>query len=235
MLRRARIARERLTLCNNIAVAQYFQIHSTHPQVRLIKRAVDIVRDGGVIAYPTDSSYALGCHLGDKGAMERIRRIRHLDKDHNFTLVCRDLSELAQYARVSNSDFRVLKAHTPGPYTFILSATREVPRRLQHPRRKTIGLRVPDHVITRALLTELGEPLMSVTLLFPGDVAPPSEATEIRERLEHEVDVVIDGGLCGPDPTTVVVLEDGVARVTREGKGAQAFLGKTSLPPPGSA
>jgi len=216
-------------------MAQYFEIHPTHPQPRLIKRAVDILRGGGLVAYPTDSSYALGCHIGDKGAMERIRRIRRLDKDHNFTLVCRDLSELAQYARVGNSDFRVLKAHTPGPYTFVLPATREVPRRLQHPRRKTIGLRVPDHVITRALLTELGEPLMSVTLLFPGEDTPPSDAQQIRERLEHDVDAVIDGGFCGTEPTTVVVLEDGVATVTRTGKGAQAFLGKTSLPPSGPA
>lgn len=216
-------------------MAQYFQIHPTHPQARLIKRAVELVRDGGVIVYPTDSSYALGCHLGDKNAMERIRRIRRLDKDHNFTLMCRDLSELAQYARVGNSDFRVLKAHTPGPYTFVLPATREVPRRLQHPRRKTIGLRVPDHPISHALLAELGEPLMSVTLLFPDDSLPPSDAQEIRERLEHEVDAVIDGGFCGLDPTTIVVLEDGVATVTRAGKGAHAFTGNTSLPPSGAA
>jgi tRNA threonylcarbamoyl adenosine modification protein (Sua5/YciO/YrdC/YwlC family) len=216
-------------------VAQYFEIHPTHPQSRLIKRAVELVRAGGVIVYPTDSSYALGCHLGDKGAMERIRRIRKLDKDHNFTLVCRDLSELAQYARVGNSDFRVLKAHTPGPYTFILPATREVPRRLQHARRKTIGLRVPDHAITQALLTELGEPLMSVTLILPDETVPPSDAADIRERLEHQVDLVIDGGSCGTDPTTVVALEDGIVTVTRVGKGAQAFLGNTSLPPPGPA
>jgi tRNA threonylcarbamoyl adenosine modification protein (Sua5/YciO/YrdC/YwlC family) len=216
-------------------VAQYFQIHPTHPQARLIKRAVELVRDGAVIVYPTDSSYALGCHLGDKAAAERIRRIRRLDDDHNFTLVCRDLSELAQYARVSNSDFRVLKAHTPGPYTFILPATREVPRRLQHPKRKTIGLRVPDHPIALALLAELNEPLMSVTVLFQNDDMPPSDAQEIRERLEHEVDAVIDGGFCGADPTTIVVLEDGAATVTRAGKGAQAFLGNASLPPFGAA
>src|SRR6185295_13051785 len=153
-------------------MAQYFQIHPTHPQSRLIKRAVEIIREGGVVAYPTDSSYALGCHIGDKTAMERIRRIRRLDDDHNFTLVCRDLSEVAQYARVSNSDFRLLKAHTPGPYTFVLPATREVPRRLQHARRKTIGLRIPDHVVARALLAELNEPLMSVTLMLPDDEQP---------------------------------------------------------------
>lgn len=203
-------------------MAQYFHVHPTHPQTRLIKRAVEIVRAGGVIAYPTDSSYALGCHLGDKGALERIRRIRRLEDDHNFTLMCRDLSELAQYARVGNSDFRLLKAYTPGPYTFILAATREVPRRLQHIKRKTIGLRVPDHVITLALLAELNEPLMSVTLIMPGDELPLADPEEIRLRLEHQVDLVIDGGACGIDPTTVVVLEDGAARVTRVGKGDPA-------------
>jgi tRNA threonylcarbamoyl adenosine modification protein (Sua5/YciO/YrdC/YwlC family) len=201
-------------------MAQFFQIHPKNPQPRLIKRAVEIVRAGGVIVYPTDSSYALGCHIGDKGAMERIRRIRQLDDTHNFTLVCRDLSELAQYARVSNSDFRVLKAHTPGPYTFILPATREVPRRLQHAKRKTIGLRVPDHAISAALLAELNEPLMSSTLIFPGEEFPPSDPEEIRERLERDVDLVIDGGPCGNEPTTVVALQEGVATVTRYGKGA---------------
>ncbi|MHB8623037.1 MAG: L-threonylcarbamoyladenylate synthase [Sulfuricaulis sp.] len=200
-------------------MAQYFQIHSTHPQLRLIKRTVEIVRTGGVIAYPTDSSYALGCHIGDKQAMERLRRIRRVDNQHNFTLVCRDLSEVALYARVSNADYRLLKANTPGPYTFILPATREVPRRLQHPRRKTIGLRVPDHVIAQALLTELGEPLMSSTLIMPGEVLPLSDPEEIRDRLEHEVDLVVDGGFCGLEPTTVVELENGRATLTRQGKG----------------
>jgi tRNA threonylcarbamoyl adenosine modification protein (Sua5/YciO/YrdC/YwlC family) len=200
-------------------MAQYFQIHPTHPQARLIKRTVDIVRSGGVIAYPTDSSYALGCHIGDKQAMECIRRIRRVDDHHNFTLVCRDLSEVAQYARVSNADYRLLKANTPGPYTFILPATREVPRRLQHPKRKTIGLRVPDHVIAQALLTELGEPLMSSTLILPGEELPLSDPEEIRDRLEHEVDLVVDGGFCGLEPTTVVELENGRATLTRQGKG----------------
>jgi tRNA threonylcarbamoyl adenosine modification protein (Sua5/YciO/YrdC/YwlC family) len=200
-------------------MAQYFHIHPTHPQPRLIRRAAEIVRAGGVIVYPTDSSYALGCHLGDKAAMERIRRIRRLGQDHNFTLVVRDLSELAQYARVSNADYRLLKANTPGPYTFILPATREVPRRLQHPRRKTIGLRVPDAPIVRALIAELGEPLASTTLILPGETLPLSDPEEIRARLEHEVDLVIDGGFCGLEPTTVVVLEDGVARIARRGKG----------------
>jgi tRNA threonylcarbamoyl adenosine modification protein (Sua5/YciO/YrdC/YwlC family) len=203
-------------------MAQYFQIHPTHPQLRLIKRAVDIVRAGGVIAYPTDSSYALGCHIGDKEAMERIRRIRRVDDDHNFTLVCRDLSEVAQYARVSNADYRLLKANTPGPYTFVLPATREVPRRLQHPRRKTIGLRVPDHVIAQALLTELNEPLMSSTLMMPGDDLPLSDPEDIRSRLEHDVDLVVDGGFCGLEPTTVVELEAGHATLTRQGKGDSA-------------
>ncbi len=200
-------------------MAQYFQIHPTHPQPRLIKRAAEIVRRGGVIVYPTDSSYALGCHIGDKAAMERIRRIRRLDEDHNFTLVVRDLSELAQYARVGNADYRVLKANTPGPYTFILPATREVPRRLQHPKRKTIGLRMPDAPIVRALLAELGEPLLSTTLVLPGEALPLFDPEEIRARLEHDVDLVVDGGFCGLEPTTVVALEDGAARVTRRGKG----------------
>ena len=200
-------------------MAQYFQIHPTHPQARLVKRAVDIVREGGVIAYPTDSSYALGCHIGDKEAMERIRRIRRVDERHNFTLMCRDLSEVSQYARVGNADYRFLKTHTPGPYTFILPATREVPRRLQHPKRKTIGLRIPENTIALALLAELNEPLMSSTLILPGEDLPMSDPEEIRERLEHEVDLVVDGGFCGLEPTTVLELEDGRATVVRVGKG----------------
>ncbi len=200
-------------------MAQYFHIHTANPQARLIRKAVDIVRAGGVIVYPTDSSYAIGCHIGDKHALERIRAIRRLDKQHNFTLVCRDLSELAAYAQIDNPTFRVLKANTPGPYTFILPATREVPRRLQHPKRKTIGLRVPDHAIAQALLAELGEPLMSVTLILPGDDFPPSDPEEIRARLEHAVDLIIDGGPCGMEPTTVVELDQGHATVARVGKG----------------
>jgi len=200
-------------------MAQYFQIHPTHPQARLIKRAVDIVREGGVIAYPTDSSYALGCHIGDKEAMERIRLIRRVDERHNFTLMCRDLSEVSQYARVGNADYRFLKAHTPGPYTFILPATREVPRRLQHPKRKTIGLRIPENTIALALLAELNEPLMSSTLIMPGEDLPLSDPEEIRERLEHVADLVVDGGFCGLEPTTVLELEDGRATVLRVGKG----------------
>jgi tRNA threonylcarbamoyl adenosine modification protein (Sua5/YciO/YrdC/YwlC family) len=206
-------------------VAQYFEIHPTHPQPRLIRRAVEIVRAGGVIAYPTDSGYALGCHLGDKEAMERIRRVRRLDDKHNFTLVCRDLSEIATYAVVGNADYRLLRANTPGPYTFILPATREVPRRLQHAKRKTIGLRVPDNAITLALLAELNEPLMSSTLILPDEEAPLSDPHEIRERLEHQVDLVIDGGPCSPQPTTVVELHDGQARVVRHGQGDPAPFG----------
>ena len=203
-------------------MAQYFEVHPQNPQLRLIRQAVEIIRGGGVVAYPTDSSYALGCHLDDKEAAERIRRIRRLDDKHNFTLVCSDLSQLAQYARVGNADFRLLKAHTPGPYTFILPATREVPRRLQHARRKTIGLRVPDHPVVLALLAELGEPLMTVTLIMPEEELPLADPHEIRERLEHQVDLVIDAGPCGLEPTTVVTLEDGVAEVRRVGKGDPA-------------
>lgn len=200
-------------------MAQYFQIHPDNPQPRLIHQAVSIVQQGGVIVYPTDSSYAIGCHIGDKEAMERIRRLRRVDDSHNFTLVCRDLSEVALYARLSNTDYRILRANTPGPYTFILPATREVPRRLQNPRRKTIGLRIPDHKIAQALLAELREPLMSSTLILPGDDLPLNDPVAIRSRLEHDVDLVIDGGYCGLEPTTVVVLEDGVANISRRGKG----------------
>jgi tRNA threonylcarbamoyl adenosine modification protein (Sua5/YciO/YrdC/YwlC family) len=200
-------------------MAQYFEIHPLNPQPRLIKRAVEMVRDGGVIAYPTDSSYALGCHIGDKDAMERIRRIRQVDEHHNFTLVCRDLSEVAVYARVTNPDYRILRANTPGPYTFILPATREVPRRLQHAKRKTIGLRVPENPIALALLAELGEPLMSSTLILPGGEYPLNDPHEVRERLEHQVDLVIDGGMTDLEPTTVVELVDGHVSITRRGKG----------------
>jgi len=200
-------------------MAQYFQIHPVNPQARLIKRAIEIVQQGGLIVYPTDSSYAIGCHIGDKDAMERIRRIRRVDDRHNFTLVCRDLSEVALYARLSNADYRLIRANTPGPYTFILPATREVPRRLQNPRRKTIGLRVPDHPIAQALAAELREPLLSSTLILPGETTPLNDPEQIRERLEHEVDLVIDGGPAGLEPTTVVVLDDGVVDIARRGCG----------------
>ena len=206
-------------------MAQFFSIHPDNPQPRLIRRAADIVRAGGVIVYPTDSCYALGCHLGDKAAMERMRAIRQVDARHHFALICRDLAEIATYARVDNRQFRLLKATTPGSYTFILRATREVPKRLQHPSRRTIGLRIPDHGVVRALLTELGEPLLSTTLLLPGDDAPLNDVGIIRARLEHHVDLILDGGSCGIEPTTVVDLTGDAPVVTRAGKGSVASLG----------
>lgn len=200
-------------------MSQFFTIHPDNPQQRLIHQAADIIRRGGVVVYPTDSGYALGCHLGDKGAMERIRRIRQLDKHHNFTLVCRDLSELGRYARVDNTVFRLLKNHTPGPYTFILKATSEVPKRLLHPRRKTIGLRVPDNPIALALLEQLDEPMMSVTLMLPGDDMPMTDPYDIRQTLEHELDLVIDGGFCGLEPTSVIDLVEETPEIVRRGLG----------------
>ena len=200
-------------------MSQFFRIHPENPQLRLINQAVEIVRKGGVIAYPTDSAYALGCHIGDKKALERIRQIRQLDAAHNFTLVCRDLSDLGTYAQVNNASYRLLKAYTPGPFTFILQAGREVPRRLVHPKRKTIGVRVPENEISQALLRELGEPLMSSTLILPDDEYPLTDPVEIRDLLEHQLDLVIDGGFCGLEATTVVNLEDDSPIVTRQGKG----------------
>ncbi|MEH6516501.1 MAG: L-threonylcarbamoyladenylate synthase [Halioglobus sp.] len=200
-------------------MSQFFQIHPENPQARLVRQAVDIIRQGGVVVYPTDSAYALGCHIGDKQALDRIRRIRKLDDRHNFTLVCRDLSEIATYSRVDNKVYRLLRACTPGPYTFILKATSEVPRRLLHPKRKTVGLRVPDNAIASALLADLGEPLMSVTLIMPGEEYPLIDPYDIREVLEHEVDLVIDGGYCGMEPTTVVDLADDAPLILRAGKG----------------
>jgi tRNA threonylcarbamoyl adenosine modification protein (Sua5/YciO/YrdC/YwlC family) len=200
-------------------LALLIAIHPINPQPRLAKQAVAAIRDGSVVAYPTDSSYALGCLIGDKEAMERIRRIRNVDKNHNFTLVCRDLSEIARYARVDNSQYRTLKAFTPGPYTFLLEATREVPKRLQNPKRRTIGIRVPDNAIVRVLLAELGEPIMSSTLLLPGESAPMTDPSEIKERLEHLVDVVIDGGPGGFEPSSVVDLSGEAPVIVRRGKG----------------
>lgn len=200
-------------------MSQFFQIHPVDPQPRLVKQAVRILRDGGVIAYPTDSIYALGCALDEKPAVQRIQWLRETDKDHNFTLVCRDLSDIGTYARVDNIVFRLLKAHTPGPYTFILKATGEVPRRLQNPKRKTIGIRVPDNAIVRALLDAHGEPILSSTLMLPDDELPLSDPEDIRERLEHHVDLVIDGGNCGLEPTTVVDLSEGPPRILRRGRG----------------
>ncbi len=200
-------------------MSQFFQIHPENPQARLIRQAADIVRGGGVVVYPTDSAYALGCQIGDKSALDRIRRIRRLDDRHNFTLVCRDLSDIANYARVDNTVYRLLKACTPGAYTFILRATSEVPRRLMHPKRKTVGLRIPDNIVAMALLADLGEPMMSVTLIMPGDELPLIDPYEIRDVLEHEVDLVIDGGYCGLEPTTVVDLADELPIILRAGKG----------------
>ena len=200
-------------------MSQFFTIHPENPQLRLIRQAVEIVRAGGVIVYPTDSAYALGCQIGDKKALDRIRQIRQLDKHHNFTLMCRDLSELSAYAKVDNQVFRLLKTYTPGPYTFILDATAEVPRRLMHPKRKTIGLRVPGNPIALALLEELGEPLMSVTLIMPTDEYPLTDPYDIRDTLEHHVDLIVGGGYCGLEATTVVDLSGEVPQVTRQGVG----------------
>jgi tRNA threonylcarbamoyl adenosine modification protein (Sua5/YciO/YrdC/YwlC family) len=202
-----------------VRVSQYFKIHPINPQRRLLSRAVEIVRAGGILVYPTDSCYALGWHIGDKDALERIRRLRQTERDHDFTLVCRDLSEIAAYARVENWSYRLLKALTPGPYTFILRATHEVPKRLQDPKRRSIGIRVPDNAIAQALLEELGEPLMSSTLLLPGDALPLTDPEEIRDRLEKHVDAVIDGGACGVEPTSVLDLSSDDVKVLRKGKG----------------
>lgn len=206
-------------------MAQFFSIHPTNPQARLVRRAADILRGGGLIAYPTDSCYALGCQLGEASALEKLRRVRGVDERHHLTLMCRDLSEIAAYAIVDNAQFRLLKAATPGSYTFILRATREVPRRLMHPRRKTIGVRVPENAIAHALLGELDEPMLSSTLALPGDPAPLGEASEIRRRLERELDLVIDGGPCGDAPSTVVDLTGDEPLVVRAGKGPLARLG----------
>jgi tRNA threonylcarbamoyl adenosine modification protein (Sua5/YciO/YrdC/YwlC family) len=206
-------------------VSQYFVIHPETPQPRLIRQAAEIIRGGGVVVYPTDATYALGCLIGDKDALDRIRRIRGLDESHQLTLVCRDLSEIASYAKVGNAHYRLLKATTPGPYTFILSATKQVPRRVQHPKRKTIGIRVPDNVILQALLTELREPLMSTTLQLPGDEQPLNDPYEVRQRLEKLVDLIIDGAFGDLEPTTVVDLSEDVPRVVRVGRGDVARLG----------
>ena len=205
-------------------MTQFFTIHPDNPQERLIKQAVEIVRKGGVIVYPTDSCYALGCALGNKTAMERILAIRKIDLKHHLTLMCADLSDLGTYAKVDNSQFRQLKAATPGSYTFILQATKEVPNRTLHPKRKTIVLRVPDNAIALALLRELGEPMLSSTLMLPEDDEPLTDPYEIGDRLAHAVDAVIDGGWCGTEPTTVIDMTDGVALV-RQGKGDVALFG----------
>ena len=200
-------------------MSQYLQIHPENPQRRLISTAVEMIRQGAVVAYPTDSAYAIGCHLEDKKALDRIRRIRQVDNKHNFTLMCRDLSEIATYAKVDNANYRVLNHCTPGPYTFILPGTREVPRRLLHPKRRTIGIRIPENKVTLALLEELGEPLMSSTLILPGETMPMTDAEDIRDALERQLDLIIDGGHCGIEPTTVVDMTGDLPVVLRVGRG----------------
>lgn len=206
-------------------MAQYFAIHPQNPQPRLLAKAAEIVREGGIVVFPTDSCYAIGCHLGDKTPIERIRAIRGVDDRHHFTLMCRDLSEIAHYARVDNAQYRLLKNTTPGSYTFILEGTKELPRRVLHPKRKTIGLRVPDNVIAQSLLVELGEPLLTSTLLLPGEDLPLNDGEEILERLDAQVDLVIDGGACGIEPTTVVDLTGGAPALVRAGRGDPAPFG----------
>jgi tRNA threonylcarbamoyl adenosine modification protein (Sua5/YciO/YrdC/YwlC family) len=200
-------------------MGQVFKVHPVNPQLRLMNRAADIVRGGGIVVYPTDSSYAFGWHLGDKAALERVRRLRGIERDHDFTLACRDLSDIATYARVENWAYRLLKALTPGPYTFVLTATHQLPKRLQDPKRRSIGIRVPDHTIAQSLLGALGEPLMSSTLLLPTDPFPLTDPEDIRDRLEQQVDVILDGGSCGMEPTSVLDLSRGEVVVLRKGKG----------------
>jgi len=208
----------------NPRVARLIEIHPTNPQPRHVAAVVRAIRDGQLIAYPTDSSYAFGCHIGDKRAIDRIRRIRRTDKKHNFTLVCRDLSEISLYARVDNWAYRMLKSMTPGPYTFILQATREVPKRLQNPMQRTIGLRVPDHPLVQAILESLGEPIMSSTLSLPGDDTPLTDPLDIEDKIGHEVDVIIDAGATGIEPTTVLDLSHGTVEILRAGRGDVSTL-----------
>ncbi len=206
-------------------MSQYFQIHPVNPQLRLIRQSVQIIEAGGIVALPTDSCFALVCHLDDKEAVERLRRIRGVDDKHHLTLLCRDLSEIAQYAKVDNRQYRLLKAATPGPFTFILEATKEVPRRLSHPSRKTIGLRVPENCIAHALLEELAQPLLGTTLILPGETQPMTDAEAIREHLEKLVDLVIDGGACSLEPTTVIDLTEEEPVLIRQGRGDIAQFG----------
>jgi len=205
-------------------MAQYFHVHPQNPQQRLISQAAEIVRGGGLVAYPTDSSYALGCHLDDKRAVDRIRRIRKLDRHHNFTLVASDLKQISQFAKIDNEQYRLIKAVTPGPYTFILAAKRLVPNRLVHPKRRTIGIRIPDNAICKALLNELREPMMSSSLILPNDELPLADPDEIREVLEHDVDLVIGGGQGPNSPSTVIDWHEARLRIVREGAGDVAFL-----------
>ncbi|WP_018546007.1 L-threonylcarbamoyladenylate synthase [Streptomyces sp. LaPpAH-108] len=200
-------------------MAKYYDVHPDNPQPRAVAQIADAVRSGALIAYPTDSCYALGCQLGSKDGMERIRSIRHLDDRHHFTLMCRDFAQLGQFVRIDNDVFRAIKAATPGSYTFILPATPEVPRKLLHPKKRTVGVRIPDHVVTQALLAELGEPLVSSTLLLPDEEEPPTQGWEIKDRLDHVVDAVVDSGECGTEPTTVVDFSSGEPEVVRRGAG----------------
>ncbi len=200
-------------------MSQFFAVHPSHPQARLLKRAAEIVAGGGLVVFPTDTTYALGCHIGDKQALERVRTVRQLNKNHLLTLMCRDLTEISLYARVENYNYRLLKKLTPGPYTFILPATREVPRRLVHPKRKTIGLRVPDCPVALGLLEVLGEPMMTTTLRLPGQELPPVDAEDLRGQLEHQVDLIIDGGHCGIEQSTVLDLTSSEPEVIRQGQG----------------
>jgi tRNA threonylcarbamoyl adenosine modification protein (Sua5/YciO/YrdC/YwlC family) len=200
-------------------VAKYLDVHPLNPQPRAIQQAVDVIRADGLIAYPTDSCFALGCRMGTKEALDRIREIRHLDERHHFTLMCRDFAQLGQLVTINNALFRTIKAATPGPYTFILPATREVPRRLLHPKKKTVGVRIPDHPVAQALLAQLGEPLVSSTLLLPGEAEPMTQGWEIKEALDHQIDAVIDSGECGTEPTTVVDFSSGEAELLRVGSG----------------
>ncbi len=210
-------------------MSQYFEVHPANPQLRLLKQAAQIIDGGGIAAIPTDSSYALVCRLDDKSAAEQLRHIRQVDDRHHLTLLCRDLSELASYARVDNRQYRLLKLATPGPFTFILEATKEVPRRLSHPSRRTIGLRVPDHAVTSALLELLGQPLLATTLIAPGESEPMNDAHEIRERFEKSVQAIVDAGACAMQPTTVIDLTGAVATVLRLGRGDPALLGITAF------
>lgn len=205
-------------------MAQFFQIHPENPQQRLINRAVEILQKGGVIAYPNDSSYALACQMDDKQALDKIRRIRQLDDKHNFTLICKDLTQVSNFAKISNDAYRLIKALTPGPFTFILDATREVPRRLQHPKKKTIGIRIPDHAIALSLVEALGEPLFSSTMVLPGESSALSDPYDIRDRLEHELDLVIDAGIVPDEPTTIIQCSEKTLEIVRQGKGLAPML-----------
>lgn len=206
-------------------MAQLYEVHPRNPQLRLVRQAAQRIDQGALAAIPTDSCYALVCHLDDKAAVDRLRRIRRIDERHHLSLLCRDLAEIATYAQVDNRQYRLLKAATPGPYTFILDATREVPRRLSHPSRKTIGIRIPDHAVAAALLDVLGQPLIGTTLMLPGDELPLNDARDIRARLEHDIDVIVDAGACGVEPTTIIDLTGREAVVLRQGRGALEPLG----------